>query len=136
MPRITLIAAAALTALALSPPGASAMPSLEWAGATAAWQQDLRSPDARSVVTPRVAYTGADVRSPDSRDAGDGRGTFSAPDVMVVKLDKPAPAAAPATDGLNWADAGIGAGALLAIVALALGGAFVVTQHRGTATPV
>jgi hypothetical protein len=140
-PKLARPVAFGLTLAALAVPSTAAgqdlrSPDAREAAPVARAAHDLRSPDARSVVTPGVAYTGADLRSPDSRDAGEGRGTFSAPDVMVVKLDKPAPAAAPASDGLDWADAGIGAGALLALVALALGGAFVVTQRRGTATPV
>jgi hypothetical protein len=95
---------------------------------------DLRSPDARPAVPPAVR-AGTDLRSPDSRDAGEGRGTFSAPDVMVVKVREPAPATAPAADGMDWSDAGIGAGVLLGIALLALGGFMAVTHHRGTATP-
>ena len=57
---------------------------------------DLRSPDARSIDSPAVVGTGGDLRSPDSRDAGEGRGSFSAPDVMVVRMSEPA--ASPVTD--------------------------------------
>jgi hypothetical protein len=95
--------------------------------------QDRRSPDARSTV-PSPPQVG-DLRAPDSRDAGEGRGTFSAPDVMVVKVDRPAAAPAPAADGIDWADAGIGAAVLLGLAALALGGAFAVAHRRSTATP-
>jgi hypothetical protein len=97
---------------------------------------DLRSPDARSAVIPPAVLAGADLRSPDSRDAGEGRGTFSAPDVMVVKVREPAAAPAPAADGMDWSDAGIGAGVLLGVALLALGGFMAVVHHRGTATPV
>jgi hypothetical protein len=97
---------------------------------------DLRSPDARSpFVAPQAVSIGADLRSPDSRDAGEGRGTFNAPDVMVVKVREPAAAPAPAADGLDWSDAGIGAGVLLGVTLLALGGVMAVVHHRGTATP-
>jgi hypothetical protein len=96
---------------------------------------DLRSPDARSVPAPRSVSVRADLRSPDTRDAGEGRGTHNAPDVMVVKLREPAPAPVSA-DGIDWSDAGIGAGVLLGLAVLALGGAFAVARHRGTATPV
>jgi hypothetical protein len=94
--------------------------------------QDLRSPDARD--TGPVVRAADDMRSPDSRDAGDGRGTFNAPDVMVVELDKPTAAPAPSTDGIDWADVGIGAGGLLALAALALGGAFIVAHRRSATT--
>ena len=136
-PKLARPVAFGLTLAALAVPATAAgqdprSPDAREAAVVAHATQDLRSPDTRSVVTPGIAYTGADLRTPDSRDAGQQRGTFSAPDVMVVKLDK----AAPASDGIDWADAGVGAGALLALVALALGGAFVVTHRRGTATPV
>jgi hypothetical protein len=54
---------------------------------------------------------------------------------MVVKLREPARAPVSA-DGIDWSDAGIGAGVLLGLAVLALGGAFAVARHRGTATPV
>ena len=98
---------------------------------------DLRSPDARIVgQAPQTVPVGADMRTPDTRDAGEGRGTFSAPDVMVVKLSEPAPAPLSTSDGLDWGDAGIGAGVLGALAALALGGTLAVVRRRGTATPV
>jgi hypothetical protein len=55
---------------------------------------------------------------------------------MVVDVGEPAPAPLPVADGLDWGDAGIGAGVLGALTALALGGAVVVARRRGTATPV
>jgi hypothetical protein len=96
--------------------------------------QDLRSPDARDTPTPPRISPGTDLRTPDTRDAAEGRGTFNAPDVMVVKVREPAPAAV--ADGMDWGDAGLGAGVLLAFGALALGGAFAATHRRGTATTV
>jgi hypothetical protein len=137
--RLTHPAALAFTLAAIAVPSTAAAQDLRSPDARAAAPvvraaHDLRSPDARYSVAPDVAYTGGDLRTPDSRDAGAGRGTFSAPDVMVVRVDKPAPAA-PSSDGIDWADAGVG-GALLALVALALGGAFVIAHRRGTATPV
>ena len=95
---------------------------------------DLRSPDARSTHAPRSASIRADLRSPDSRDAAEGRGTSTAPDVMVVKLREPAPAPAPAADGLDWGDAGVGAAGLLGLAALALGGVFAMVRRRHPAT--
>ena len=94
---------------------------------------DLRSPDARSIDSPAVVLTGGDLRSPDSRDAGEGRGSFSAPDVMVVRMSEPA--AAPVTgDGLDWGDAGIGAGALFGLALLGVGGVLAAGHRRRTAT--
>ena len=69
-----------------------------------------------------------DSRNPDTVDAAAGRGPSSIPDVMVVKVPAPAPATSSA-GGMDWTDAGIGAGGMLAIVAVA-GGAIAVAHHR------
>ena len=70
-----------------------------------------------------------DLRSPDARDAaqaaGEDRGV-SAPEVTVVKV----PEASPANEGLDWGDAGIGAGGLLGLMLLGLGGALALVHHR------
>ena len=83
--------------------------------------QDLRSPDARSAP---VAIQ--DLRSADTRDAADGRGTFSAPDVAIVKVTEPSPP----SGGLDWGDAGIGAGGMLALTLLAVGATVTITRRR------
>ena len=83
--------------------------------------QALRSPDAR----PAPAAI-QDLRSPDARDAADGRGTFSAPEVAVVKVTEPSPP----TSGLDWGDAGIGAGGMLALTLLASGATLAITRRR------
>ena len=106
----------------------SEAPRVEYVGT------DLRAPDARIPDAPRPAFIGSDLRAPDTLDAADGRGTFNAPEVMVVKVREPAPAPVQATDGLDWGDAGIGAAGLLGLAALALGGAFAVVHRRSTAT--
>jgi hypothetical protein len=96
--------------------------------------QDLRSPDARDAVpTSSLARTveQIDLRSPDARDAADGRGTFSAPDVTVVKVAQPAQALG--TGGLDWGDAGIGAGAMLGLILIAVGGILGVIHRRQVA---
>jgi hypothetical protein len=73
MPRITLITAAALAALALFAPAATAIP-VRYAGTTtAAPQQDLRGADARDASMPRQTVTAAgprQLRTPDAVDAG------------------------------------------------------------------
>jgi hypothetical protein len=71
-----------------------------------------------------------DLRSPDARDAAEGRGTFNAPDVVVVSKQSDAPAAT--NDGIDWADVGIGGGAMGAIVLIASGGVLV-ARRRSTA---
>jgi hypothetical protein len=96
--------------------------------------QDLRNPDNRVSTSSLAGTTGSprqDLRSPDARDAAAGRGTFNAPEVTVVKLPQPAPSAD--DGGIDWGDAGIGAGSLLVIVAIGLGGTAAVMRHR-TAT--
>jgi len=78
-------------------------------------------------MTGTAAAGHQDLRSPDARDAADGRGTFSAPAVTVVKVPQPSPAS---DGGIDWGDAGIGASALL--VAVLLGGVISTTAlaHR------
>jgi hypothetical protein len=71
-----------------------------------------------------------DLRSPDARDAADGRGTFNAPEVTIVKV--PANSPAPAADGLDWSDVGIGAAGVLGLTLIALGGAFAVVKTSRT----
>jgi hypothetical protein len=125
--RITRSAALGLTLAALAASTASAVPA------------DLRSPDARDAARTAEAVTGVpsqDLRSPDARDLADGRGTFSAPEVTVVKVSEPSPTAG----GLDWADAGIGAGGMLGLVLVGAGGALLITRrvhdrpaHRRTA---
>lgn len=99
---------------------------------------DMRSPDARSGVVPQTGSAATQLRSPDARDAAEGRGTSTAPNVMVVNVPEPVsePAPAPAADGIDWGDAGIGAAGLLGVAALALGGVLAVGRRRHTATIV
>jgi hypothetical protein len=126
--RFTRPAALGLTVAALAAPTAVAQPL------------DLRSPDARDAArTGSLAGTTStprqDLRSPDTRDYAEGRGTFNAPEVTIVKLAQPAPA--PAGDGgIDWGDVGIGAGGALGLALLALGGTFAVVQRRQGARPM
>jgi hypothetical protein len=104
-----------------------------------------------------------DLRSPDARDAAAGRGTVNAPDAItsqvftdrqraivegfkrspsyhealreaatVVKPPQPAPVLA--DDGIDWGDAGIGAGSLLGVIALGLAAAVTILHRRRRAT--
>ena len=126
--RITRSAALGLTLAAFAAPVAGAAPA------------DLRSPDARDAARTAEAATGGprqDLRSPDARDLAAGRGTFSAPEVMVVKVSEPS---SPPSGGLDWADAGIGAGGMLGLVLVGAGGALLIARrthdrpaHRRTA---
>jgi hypothetical protein len=131
--RLTKSAALGLTVAALSAPAAAAQvdlrsPDAREGDTVAPAAQDMRSPDAR--IVDAVVPSGVDLRTPDSRDAADGRGTFNAPEVVFVY--QPAPGAG----GLDWTDAGIGAGGLLAMLAIGLGGAAAVGHRRrgGSAT--
>jgi hypothetical protein len=141
----------ALVASALVAPAAIAQPidtgpqdihaSLAQAAAAEHPKQDLRSPDARDAAlaqehyysaypTPEPAGPAQDLRSPDTRDAAEGRGTFNAPDVAVVKV----PQTAPSSSGFEWDDAGIGAGIVFGLMLLTAGGTVaVVRQRRRTA---
>jgi hypothetical protein len=95
---------------------------------------DVRTPDTVSASKPSITEPVADMRTPDARDHGQGRGTFNAPEVTVVKVLDPAPTGS----GFDWADAGIGAGGLLGLILLALGGTATIAHRkappRGTAT--
>jgi hypothetical protein len=87
---------------------------------------DLRSPDAVSAGRPKTTEPVVDMRTPDAKDHGEGRGTFSAPDVTVVKVVDPQPT----NTGFDWGDAGIGAGGLLGLALIALGGTAAIAHHR------
>jgi hypothetical protein len=144
--RLTRPAALGLTLAALAAPAAVAEPidlrspdTRDAARAAEARQeqprQDLRSPDARdaaqtSSLVGTTSTPRQDLRLPDTRDYADGRGTFNAPEVTVVRVAEPA---APANGGIDWGDAGIGAGAAFGITLLGLGGALAVVQYRDVA---
>jgi hypothetical protein len=130
--RITRSTAVGLALAALAAPTALADPHAAdvHARAQAAQKQDLRSPDTRDAAT--RAETKQDLRSPDTRDAGEGRGTYTAPNVMIVKVPEPLQA----EGGIDWANAGIGAGGLLGLMLLGLGGSLAVVHRRQAhATP-
>jgi hypothetical protein len=89
---------------------------------------DVRTPDTVSASKPSTTEPVADMRTPDARDHGQGRGTFSAPEVTVVKVADPTPSGS----GFDWADAGIVAGGLLGLILLALGGTAAVAHRKAT----
>jgi hypothetical protein len=88
----------------------------------------VRSPDALSAGQPKTTEPVVDMRTPDAKDHGEGRGTFCAPDVTVVKVVDPQPT----NTGFEWGDAGIGAGGLLGLALIALGGTAAVAHRRHT----
>jgi hypothetical protein len=71
--------------------------------------------------------SGQDLRSPDARDAAQGRGTSSAPEILVVKISRPEVSG---SAGFDWGDAGIGAGAAFGLMLLGVGGTLMIA-HRG-----
>jgi hypothetical protein len=97
--------------------------------------QDLRSADALDSAiratrpeSPDVPVADPrDLRSPDARDAAAGRGTFSAPEVTVVRVSEPSHSV---SGGLDWGDAGIGAAGAIGLILLGLGGTLVVMHRR------
>jgi hypothetical protein len=66
-------------------------------------------------------------RPADVTDAIEGRGTFTAPDVTVINVPQ---LARPAHGGLDWADAGIGAGGATGLLAITLAGALIVRRRQ------
>ena len=108
--RIAVLAALGLVFAAVAAPAAVA-------------QQDLRNPDTRDIAKAAAL----DLRNPDTREMAEAGG--ASPQVSVVKV----PVATPANDtGLDWGDAGIGAGAMLGLVLLAAAGIVAVSHRRGT----
>jgi hypothetical protein len=98
------------------------------APATALASNDLRSPDARDpFVAPATATP--DLRSPDARDAAAGRSAAGSPSVLVVTV----PQHRSTSGGMDWGDAGIGAGGAVAVLVLT-GGAALALQRRRHAT--
>jgi hypothetical protein len=130
---LTLAGLAASTASANTVDPRSQTGTSSLAGTTSsAPRQDLRSADARDAARAADARQGQpqqDLRSPDTRDLVGGRGTFSAPEVTVVKVTEPAPPSA----GIDVGDAGIGAGSMLGLILLALGSSLALVHRRQSA---
>ncbi|HET6551227.1 MAG TPA: hypothetical protein VFG79_22365, partial [Solirubrobacter sp.] len=72
-----------------------------------------------------------DMRMPDTRDYAEGRGTYNTPEVTVVRLTEPS-APAPAGGGIDWADAGLGAGVAFGTLLFGLGGTLALVHRRHT----
>jgi hypothetical protein len=105
---------------------------------------DLQSPDeftgsadTRDAVVSRGLYEPLrpqdqpqppqDLRNPDTVDFANGRGTYNSPEVVVVDVPEPVPAT---SGGIDWADAGLGAGGLFGLTLVALGGALFIVHRR------
>ena len=116
-PRIKHAAALMLAVVALAAPAAQAQSSDHESTVAAAGGQGLGSAQ--------------DLRMPDTRDLATGRGTSTAPDVMVVKVAEPVPQGG----GIDWADVGIGAGAVACLALISIGGAALAGQRRRRVFP-
>jgi hypothetical protein len=64
---------------------------------------------------------------PDTIDAASGRSTFAAPMVTVIKV--PQRVSVP-EQGVDWADAAIGAGGATGLLAIALAGAITLRRRQ------
>ena len=124
---------------AAAAPAAAARPIDAQPGSTL--PHDFQTADTRDAVVPRGLYEPMrpadqpqprqDLRNPDTVDFASGRGTSNTPQVVVVDLPKPVSAPVSA-GGIDWADAGLGAGSLLGITLIGLGGALFIVHRRGT----
>ena len=115
--RIKHTAALALALAALAAPTAQAQSSDHESTVAAAIGESLGSSQ--------------DLRMPDTRDLASGRGTSTAPDVMVVKVAGPAPEGG----GIDWGDVGIGAGAVAGLALISIAGTALVAQRRRRVFP-
>jgi hypothetical protein len=127
--------ASVLLALAMTSAAAASAPHQDGGGTASV----LRSPDARDAAAGRGTFNGPDVSSPqvftDGQRAIVGRFKRSPSyqealreAMTVVKLPQPVPVRS--DDGIDWGDAGIGAGSLLGVIALGLAGAMTILQRR------
>ena len=124
---ITRILTAALVTVAVAAAPATAKPidPLPMGGsATTSPTDDLRTPDTRGDAVV-IAAAPSDLRSP---DAVVGGGTGS-PDVTVVEV----PQSPVSSSGIEWDDAGLGAGIMLALALLGLAGFTVAHRRHGSA---
>jgi hypothetical protein len=139
--RLSRTIAVAVTLGAIAAPTAAAMPAdgpvvaskytLPHGFETA----DTRAAVARGVYEPippsQQPQPPKDLRNPDTVDFANGRGTYNSPEVVVV--DAPTPESAPVSaGGIDWADAGLGAGSLLGITLIGLGAALFIVHRRAT----
>jgi hypothetical protein len=123
----TRILTAALVIVAVATAPASAMPidPLTTGGPTTiSPTDDLRTPDSREGVVTTTS-TPVDLRTPDGASGG---GTGS-PDVTLVEV----PQSPVSGSGIEWDDAGLGAGIMLALALLGLAGFTVAHRRHGSA---
>jgi hypothetical protein len=127
----SLTVVAALSACAVAAPTAFARtdappaPDTSKAGPPITQQtNNIAPPDTSKavVVSQQPSGSSSDLRSPDAKAAAadPGAPTYATPTVIKVGSD----------NGFDWGDAGIGAGGMLAVVALAGGGLVLVSRRR------
>ena len=97
------------------------------AGPVSGLGYNVPPPDTSKAVVVKQQYSNSssnDLRSPDAKAAAadPGRLTYATPTVIKVG----------SSGGFDWGDAGIGAGGMLAVVALAGGGLVLVSRRRTT----
>jgi hypothetical protein len=95
-------------------------------GVATAQVLDHVSPDARDSARQVTGSLQTDLRSPDARDAS----TRPVETYTPGHVPQPSPVLSVRTDGFDWADAGIGAAGMLALVALGSGTLMIATQRR------
>jgi hypothetical protein len=129
-----LAVAGVLGACAFAVPTASALqdqrgPDPQNQAPVAQQQSDLRSPDARDAVTAgqQRNTVSTDLRSPDAQDAA---GNTSLPSYAVPTVVTVHP-----SNGFDWDDAGIGAGGMLAAIAIAGSATLLVIRRRSGVSP-
>ena len=126
----SLTVVAALSACAVAAPTALARtdapppPDTSKAGPVPQQTNNIAPPDTSKavVVSQQPSSSSSDLRSPDAKAAAadPGAPTYATPTVIKVG----------SSSGFDWGDAGIGAGGMLAVVALAGGGLVLVSRRR------
>jgi hypothetical protein len=127
-----MLTAALVVVAATFPSGAFAMTSHS-AGTheTARQSQDFRSPDAQDAARASVASASQDLRSPDARDvASESLARTELANVSPSHTAHSVAATPSVSDAFDWSDAGLGAAAMLALVALTCGAALLVGRGR------
>lgn len=115
---INLTITALVTLAAVAGPAAAHMPN----------DVSYASPDARDSAR-QVSTPQTDLRSPDARDSATRPVSTYAPGHISQPSPVVSPVVTATTGGFDWADAGIGAAAMLALLACA-SGALLVASHR------
>lgn len=109
---------------AITVPLAAVLAAATLAAPATARPIDAPAPPARPQATYELPR---DFVPADARDAAARRGTFTAPDVTVIKV--PQPVSVP-EQGVDWADAAIGAGGATGLLAITLASAITLRRRQ------